>query len=172
MLTSACDAGSPGLCRWCLLRWIVIAFPMLITVSGFATDACASTAGDASYGCSDNMAQKSKINISITSTLQTQSNKHHWNTQIVAQTLQTWTFGASFGNPYHTNEALGDTLGPQKRQSGTLGTILSAQGFTMRSLGSQRGSLGSFGKLKASKWSLVGLLLGYKWAHGGYKKRR
>ena len=51
---------------------------MMRAVSGFATDACASTAGDAGYGCSDNIAQKSKINTSITNTLQTQSNKHLW----------------------------------------------------------------------------------------------
>ena len=83
----------------------------------------------------------------------------------MAQTVQNGGLVASFGHPYRKKEALGDTLGPQNRQGGPLGTILSAQGPHNEIFGLVLGAKGAlwhpFGGPKASKWSPFGPLLGY-----------
>ena len=66
----------------------------------------------------------------------------------MAQTVQNGGLGASFGHPKRVNEASGDTLGPQNREGGLWGIILSAQGphneiFGLV-LGVKWGSLASF----------------------------
>ena len=131
-------------------------------VSGFAPDACA--------GWLQRQHRRTK---NQTKTVKAEKSHKHIqktlsNTQIVAQTLQNGGLGASFGHPYCKNEAFGDTLGPQNRQSGPLGTILSAQGphneiFGLL-LGAKRGSLGSFLEAKGLKmepfWTTFGVQMG------------
>ncbi len=75
---------------------------MMRAVSGFATDAYASTAGDAGYGCSDNIAPK-KSDKTPQIQKRYKNKPKHLATQIVAQTRQNGALGASFGHPYHKN---------------------------------------------------------------------
>ena len=76
-------------------------------VSGFAPDACAGWP-QRQHRRTQNQTKTVKAD---------KSHKHkqktHWNTQIVAQTLQNGGLGASFGHPYRKNKAFGDTLGPK-----------------------------------------------------------
>ena len=149
MLASAgniCVAAVVGFCWWCLDL-------LLMLVLG---------------GCSDNIAvPKNNENCKSRNITQTHS-KTHGNTQSLAQTLQNGGLGASFRHPYDKNEAFWYTLGPQNRQSGPLGTILSAQGPHNEIFGLLLGAKGAlwepFWGPKASKWSLFGTLLEYKWA--------
>ena len=110
MLASAgdiCFAAVGGFCWWCLDL-------LLMLVLG---------------GCSDNIAvQKTRTKTVKAETSHKHIQKTHWNTQIVAQTLQNGGLGISFRHPYNINEAFWDTLGPKSHQSGPLGSILSAQG--------------------------------------------
>ena len=135
---------------------------MMLVSAVFANDACA--------GWVQRQHRRTK---NQTKTVKAEtSHKHiqktHWNTQIVAQILQKGSLGASFGHPYCKNEAFGDTLAPQNRQSGPLGTILSVQSPHNEIFGLLLGAKGAlwdpFGGPKASKWSLFGPLLGYNWA--------
>ena len=91
----------------------------------------------------------------------------------MAQTVQNGGLVASFGHPYRTKEAFGDTLGPQNRQGGPLGTILSAQG-RHEIFGVLLGAKGLFGTLLGCQRPQNGALLDHFWgtkgAHGGYKK--
>ena len=71
---------------------------------------------------------------------------------------------ASFGHPYRKKEPFGDTLGPQNRQGGPLGTILSAQGPHNEICGVLFGAKGALchpsGKPEASKWNPFGTTFG------------
>ena len=111
-------------------------------------------------GCSDNIAVPKKTDKS-----HKQIQKTHENTQSLARTLQNGGLGASFRHPYNKNEAFWDTLGPKNRQSGPLGSNLSAQGPHNEIFGlllMAKGALwGLFGGPKASKRSPFRPLLGY-----------
>ena len=92
----------------------------------------------------------------------------------MAQTLQNGGLGASLGHPYRKNEAFGDTLAPQNRQSGPLGTVLSVQSHHNEIFGLLLGAKGAlwdpFWRPKASKWTLLVHFWGTNGPHGGYKK--
>ena len=129
-------------------------------VSGFAPDACAGW-----------LQRQHRRTTNQTKTVKAKKTHKHiqkarWSTQIVAQTIQNGGLVASLGHPYCKNEAFGDTQGPQNRQSGPLGTTLSAQGAHNEIFGLLLGAKGAlwdpFWGPKASKWSPFGPLWGYK----------
>ena len=169
MLASACDAGFALFCWGCLLRWILVAFPMMraASVVVMLIMAAATTLPPPKY------------NTVITKALPEIPTRHEnkktsLHTRIVAQTLQYGALGASFGHPYRKKIAFGGTLGPPNRQSLSLRTILSAQGPQNEIFGflfgDQKALWDPFGGPKVSTWSLFGPLWRYTWPHGSRKK--